>query len=86
MNEDIRLTLLPMRPAWLATPLMKLPMNGLGATESDAPETTGLVGSGLDVNRPLTAFATVANPDGPGAGLADRSLTFRDASGTCKEL
>ena len=61
-------------------------MTGFGATDADAPEMTGFVGSGLFEKSPFTAFAIVARPEGPGEGLADRSLILRGSSGTCSEV
>ena len=84
MNEEIKLVLSPPRPAWLAIVLKKSPMAGLGCAAKLAPLSTGFVGSGVLLKRPLTALAMLALPDG-GPGLGERDLWRRGSSGTWRE-
>lgn len=50
---------------------MVSPTQGFGLAKSDAPLMTGSVGSSELLNSPLTAFASVAKPEG-GLGLGER--------------
>lgn len=70
-NDEKRLTLSPSLPRCDATSLIAFPTQGFGFVASDAPLITGSVRSGVLLNNPFTALASVEKPEA-GFGLGER--------------